>query len=261
LEYSDRGSEVEQLKKEDVTGFLGVCEDLGEKRSSVILRLLICKKYFAWARDQRLTGEDPAAAIPVPKEERKAPRFVSVAQIEALLKQPNTETPAGLRDRAVLEVIYSAGLRISEALALEIRDINFEEGFLHVRNGKGDKGRTIPVGSPAAHWLTRYLQEGRRKLLSCSCTELVFVNNSGQRMSRQLAAAAIRGYVSSAGLPGWLSAHGLRHAMASHMLSSGAGLPYIQEQLGHTCLESTRIYLAVRSDDLKNVHAATHPRG
>jgi integrase/recombinase XerD len=261
LEFSAGNCTVEEIRKDHLIGFLGSCEEAGEKRSSIILRLLICKKFFAWLKEERLIAEDPAATIPVPKEEKKAPRYVSPQQIESLLVQPDTDTPQGLRDRALLEVLYSAGLRISEALDLEVRDVDFQEGFVHVRNGKGGKARTVPVGKEALAWLTRYLEDGRRKLLSCSCTEVIFLNQYGEQLSRQSAAAAFRGYVAAAGLSSWLSPHSLRHGCAQHMLEGGARLPYLQEMLGHACMESTRIYLAVRSEELKNVHSTCHPRG
>jgi integrase/recombinase XerD len=261
LEYSNGPMEADQIRRKDLVEFLANCEEAGEKRSSIILRLLICKKFFGWLKEERLIAEDPAATIPVPKEEKKVPRYVSPQQIESLLRQPDTGTRQGLRDRALLEVVYSAGLRISEALDLEIQDVNFQEGFVHVRNGKGGKARTVPIGKEALAWLTRYLEEGRRRLLSCSCTEVIFLNQSGQQLSRQSAAAVFRGYVQSAGLPSWLSCHSLRHGCAQHMLEGGARLPYLQEMLGHACMESTRIYLAVRSEELKNVHATCHPRG
>jgi site-specific recombinase XerD len=260
LEFSGRNCEMEAVRKEDITGFLAACEEIGEKRTSIILRLLICKRFFGWLKEERIIAEDPAAGIPLPKEQRRIPRYVSVQQVESLLNQPDTGTPHGLRDRALLEVLYSAGLRISEALSLELGDIDTAADFVYVRNGKGGKPRSVPVGATAIEWLARYIAEARRKLLSCSCTQLVFVNCAGARLSRQSAAAAFRAYARSAGLPEWLSPHSLRHACATHMLSGGAGLPYIQEQLGHVCMESTRVYLAVRSEELKAVHASSHPR-
>jgi site-specific recombinase XerD len=259
LELSDRSCEVEQLKKEDVIGFLAGCEEAGEKRSSVILRLVICKKFFGWLRAEKQIAEDPAAGIPVPKERKRIPRYLSPAQVEALLSQPEIDTPCGLRDRALLELLYSAGLRISEALSMELQDIDYEHGFIYVRNGKGGKPRSVPVGVTALQWLQRYILEGRKKL-EVDCSSLVFLSRSGQQLSRQSAAAAIRSYTAVAGLPVWVCGHALRHACATHMLEGGAKLPYIQEHLGHAMLESTRIYLAVRSEELKIVHSNCHPR-
>ncbi len=168
-------------------------------------------------------------------------------------------TPWGLRDRALMQLIYSAGLRISEALDLEIPDINFEEGLIYIRNGKGGKSRTVPLGPKAAEWLQKYITEARHKLLRCSCTDLVFVTRYGERISRQTAAKAMAEYVKAANLPVWLTPHSLRHAAATHMLHGGADLIYIQELLGHERIESTQIYTLVRSTDLKSVHESCHP--
>jgi integrase/recombinase XerD len=261
LNLTTSACQAEAIGKDDLIGFLAACEEAGEKRTSIILRLTILKKFFGWLKKERIIGEEPAAAIPLPKEQKRIPRYVSSAQIDVLLQQPDVSTATGLRDRALLEVLYSAGLRISEALSLELSDIDHEQGFVYVRNGKGGKSRCIPIGAPALQWVSRYVSDARSKLLSCSCTQLVFVNHSGQRLSRQSAAAAFRAYAQSAGLAAWLSPHGLRHAAGQHMLEGGAKLPYIQEQLGHACLESTRIYLAVRSEDLKAVHSGCHPLG
>lgn len=259
LELSDRSSNLEQLKKEDLTAFLASCEEAGEKRSSVILRAMVLKKFFSWLKGEKKIAEDPAERIPVPKERKRIPKYLSLAQVESLLNQPDTTTPLGLRDRALLELLYSAGLRIGEALDLETSDIDWQQGFVLVRNGKGGRPRNVPMGNVATTWLYRYLLNGRKKLQS-DCSELVFLSRSGEKLSRQAAAAAIREYVKCAGLPAWVTAHSLRHACATHMLEGGAKLPYIQEQLGHSVLESTRIYLAVRSEELKHVHAVCHPR-
>lgn len=260
LELSDRTSEVEQLRKEDVIGFLAACEDLGEKRSSIILRLVILKKFFGWLKRERIIAADPAAEITTPKERRRIPRYLSVPQIENLLAQPDTTTPHGLRDRALLELLYSAGLRISEALSIELQDIDWQQGFVYVRNAKGGRSRCVPIGNTAAEWLQKYILEARKKM-ETDCSSLLFLSRDGKQLSRQSAAAAIRGYAATGRLPAWVTAHSLRHACATHMLEGGAGLAHIQDLLGHACVESTRIYLAVRSEELKNVHAGCHPRG
>jgi integrase/recombinase XerD len=259
LNFSDRSCELEQLKKEDLVQFLAACEEAGQKRSSVILRAMVLKKFFGWLKDEKSIAQDPAERIPVAKERKRIPKYLSPFEVESLLNQPDTTTALGLRDRALLELLYSAGLRIGEALDLQINDIDWQQGFVCVRNGKGGRPRNVPIGNVATTWLYRYLPNGRKKLQS-DCSELVFLSRSGEKLSRQAAAAAIREYVQRAGLPAWATAHSLRHACATHMLEGGAKLPYIQEQLGHAVLESTRIYLAVRSEELKNVHAVCHPR-
>jgi len=260
LMFSDRPAEVNQISKEDLMGFLASCEESGEKRSTVLLRLLTLKKFFGWLKAEKEITENPTERIPIPREIKRVPRYVSPQQIEALLSQPDLKTAWGLRDRALMELLYSAGLRISEALDLQTGDIDYEQGFVFIRNGKGGRSRAVPVGAQALEWLKRYILEGRKKL-ETDCSSLIFLSRQGERLSRQSAAAAIRAYAQLAGLPEWVKPHSLRHACATHMLEGGAKLPYIQEHLGHAVLESTRIYLAVRSDELKNVHTACHPRG
>jgi integrase/recombinase XerD len=260
LEYSGKNSEVTAIRKEDVLEFLACCEENGEKRSTTLLRLLTLKKFFGWLKGEREIAENPTERIPIPKETKRIPRYVSPAQVEAMLNKPDLKTPWGLRDRALMELIYSAGLRISEALDLQIGDINYEQGFLYIRKGKGGDPRSVPFGTQAAEWLKRYTLEGRKKLEQ-DCSSFLFLSRSGQRLSRQSAAAAIRAYARSAGLPSWLTPHSLRHAAATHMLEGGARLSYIQEMLGHKRINSTQIYMAVRSEGLKEVHAACHPRG
>lgn len=260
LETSDRETEIEQLKKEDVIGFLAACEDAGEKRSSVILRLVICKKFFGWLRSGKRISEDPTAGIPVPKQPRRIPQYVSPSQIEDLLSRIDAKTPCGSRNRALAELLYSTGLRISEALSLELGDVDADQGFVYVRNGKGGKARSVPIGATAVLWLEQYLAEGRRKL-ETDCSSLVFLSRSGKPLTRQSAAKAIRATARLAGLPSWFSPHALRHACATHMLEGGAGVAHISEQLGHSRLNSTMIYMAVRPERLKIVHTSSHPRG
>jgi integrase/recombinase XerD len=260
LEYSGKILETEAIRKEDVLEFLSGCEECGEKRSTVLLRLLTLKKFFGWLKGEREIAENPTERIPVSKETKRIPRYLSLQQIEALFDQPEINTPWGLRDRALMEVLYSAGLRISEALDLQIGDINYEQGFLYIRKGKGGNPRSVPFGTAAGQWLKRYTLEGRKKL-EVDCSSFLFLSRNGERPSRQSAAAAVRGYAAAAGLPDWFCPHSLRHACATHMLEGGARLSYIQEMLGHKRINSTQIYMAVRSEGLKEVHAAAHLRG
>lgn len=259
LEYSNSPLEVSEIRKDHLIEFLANCQENGEKNNTVALRALTLMKFFRWLKESREITTDPSERIPIPKETQRVPRYISPQQIAFLLSQPDIKTVWGLRDRALMQLIYSAGLRISEALDLRIQDLNFEEGLLYIRNGKGGKSRTVPLGANASHWLQRYLAEARKKLLRCSCNELVFVSRSGERISRQRAAKAVAEYVQGANLPRWITPHSLRHACASHMLHGGADLIYIQELLGHERIESTQIYTLVRSTDLKSVHAVCHP--
>jgi integrase/recombinase XerD len=261
LQLANVPVELREIRKEHIIGFLACCQESGEKSNTAAVRALTLIKFFRQLKEEGAIAADPTERIPIPKETQRVPRYVCPAQIDALLNEPDITTPWGLRDRALLEVIYSAGLRISEALDLELEDINTEEGFIYVRYGKGGKSRCVPMGATAAQWLCRYIAEARPGLLSTNCSALVFVSRDRQRLSRQSVSKALAHYVKSAGLPAWFSSHGLRHSAATHMLQGGAGLAYIQEMLGHARPESTRIYTLVRSEALKSVHAATHPRG
>jgi integrase/recombinase XerD len=259
LEYSGSPMEADQIRKDHLVAFLAGCEENGEKANTVAVRALTLIKFFRWLKGEGAIREDPSERIPIPKERQRIPRYVSPAEVEALLSQPDTETVCGLRDRALMEVLYSSGLRISEALDLEIEDIDYSEGFIYVKRGKGGKSRAVPMSQTAGEWLTRYMLQGRSKV-EVDCSRLVFLSCDGRRLSRQSAAKAFRQYVQSAGLPGWLSPHSLRHACATHMLHNRADLASIQQLLGHARPESTRIYTLVRCQDLKAVHTACHPR-
>ncbi len=260
LEHSNGPTEISEIRKEHLVEFLANCEQNGEKNNTVAVRALTLIKFFRWLKESRQIASDPSERIPIPKEQTRIPRYISPEQIDALLAQPDLTVPWGLRDRALMQVLYSAGLRISEALDLELQDLNFEEGFIYVRKGKGGKSRNVPLGATAAQWLQRYIAEARRKLLRCSCTDLVFLSRSGERLCRQSAGKAIAEYVRSADLPAWISCHCFRHAAATHMLQGGAALTYIQQFLGHARPASTQIYTLVRAQDLKAVHASCHPR-
>ena len=259
LEYSNSPGEIAEIRKDHLIEFLANCEENGEKNNTVALRALTLIKFFRWLKESREITTDPSERIPIPKETQRVPRYISPQQIAALLAQPDVKTPWGLRDRALMQLIYSAGLRISEALDLQLPDVNFEESLTYIRNGKGGKSRTVPLGANASHWLQLYLTEARKRLLRCRCSELVFVSRLGERISRQRAAKAVAEYAKAAKLPVWLTPHSLRHACATHMLHGGADLIYIQELLGHERIESTQIYTLVRSTDLKSVHETCHP--
>jgi integrase/recombinase XerD len=260
LDYSGKSQEVDAIRKEDVLQFLADCENIGEARSTILLRLLTLKKFFGWLKEEREIAVNPTERIPIPREQKRIPRYVPPTRIEALLNQPDLSTSWGLRDRALMELIYSAGLRISEALDLEEGDIDYEQGFVYIRKGKGGDPRCIPIGKTSTEWLKRHAAEARRKL-ERDCNSFLFFSRNGERLSRQSAAAAIRAYAKIAGLPEWFTPHSLRHACATHMLEGGARLSYIQEMLGHNRINSTQIYMAVRSEGLKEVHCASHPRG
>ena len=202
---------------------------------------------------------DPSAHLTHPRLQRGLPKSISASQVEALLATPDTNSTLGLRDRAMLEVLYASGLRISELVSLQLRQVNLRQGVVRVV-GKGNKERLVPLGETAIHWVEGYLDEARPLLLSQSATVL-FPSRRGRQMTRQTFWHAIKKYASQAGLPQDTSPHTLRHAFATHLVDNGADLRAVQMMLGHSDLSTTQIYTHVAQQRLQNLVQQHHPRG
>jgi integrase/recombinase XerD len=191
----------------------------------------------------------------------RIPKTLSENQVEALLKQPPVHTPRGLRDRAMLEVLYATGLRVSELVSIGVMEISLSDGVLRVVQGKGGKDRLVPLGAEAAHWITTYLNEARPVLLGPRTSPAMFVTARGMPMTRQSFWLLIKKYAVLAGVRTPLSPHVLRHAFATHLLNHGADLRVVQMLLGHADISTTQIYTHVARERLKSLHAQHHPRG
>ncbi|MDF2143361.1 site-specific tyrosine recombinase XerD [Knoellia sp. p5-6-4] len=207
------------------------------------------------------TAQDPAGAVSPPRPPARLPKAISVEDVERLLAAAGVgDTPASLRDRALLEVLYGAGARISEAVGLDVDDVDAAEGVVRLF-GKGGKERVVPLGSYAAEALSAYLVRGRPALASKGRgTPAIFLNQRGGRLSRQSAWAALRAAAERAGLSGHLSPHTLRHSFATHLLDGGADVRVVQELLGHASVTTTQIYTMVTVQRLREVYAQSHPR-
>ncbi len=230
-----------------------------QARSSA--RWLSCVRgfYRHQVRKGRL-GTDPSAAIEMPKLPRGLPGTLSEAQVRALLTAPDTDDPLGLRDRAMLELLYASGLRISELVNLTLTSVNVRQGVLRIV-GKGDKERLVPVGQEALAWLERYLESVRPVLVQGRPTGALFPSRRGRPMTRQTFWHAVKRYASRAGIRQDISPHTLRHAFATHLLNHGADLRAVQMMLGHADLSTTQIYTHVAQTRLKQLHSTHHPRG
>ncbi len=205
--------------------------------------------------------QDPTALIQRPKTPRKLPRTLAESEVEALLAAPDVDTPLGLRDRAMLELMYGAGLRVSELTGLLRAEVNLRQGALRV-TGKGGKDRVLPVGEEAVHWLDRYLLQSRPLLAGGRVREHLFLTRRGTAMSRQLFWQGLKRLALAAGIDAArVTPHGLRHAFATHLLNHGADLRSLQMLLGHASLSTTQIYTAVAKERLQQLHARHHPRG
>jgi integrase/recombinase XerD len=223
-------------------------------------RLTVFKRYFRWALRERRIAADPTLRLGSAKQPMRVPKGLSEAQVEALLAAPDVETPLGLRDRTMLELMYASGLRVSELVTLRSVHLSLSEGALRV-TGKGTKERLVPFGEEAHAWVTRYLAEARGEILGGQASEALFVTRRGGPMTRQMFWKLIKAHALRGGVQVPLSPHTLRHAFATHLLNHGADLRAVQMLLGHADISTTTIYTHVARERLKQLHAAHHPRG
>jgi len=217
------------------------------------------KTWFKWLSREHHILANPAADLDLPRQPKRLPRSVpSVQEVEAILREAEPTSPQGLRDRALLEVLYATGLRRMELPGVGVYDVDLTRGLLWVRHGKGRRERVVPLGERAGAWLDKYLTEARPELLAAD-TDALFVTDYGEPVSPEYVAAKVKRHMGFAGVDKPGATHLLRHACATHMLEGGADIRFIQEMLGHANLETTEIYTHVSIDKLIAVHKATHP--
>jgi integrase/recombinase XerD len=230
------------------------------KSTSANRRLTVLKRYFRWAVRERLVPADPTLKLQPAKQSMRNIKTLSEAQVEALLAAPDVDTPLGLRDRTMLELVYASGLRVSELVTLKTFNISMSEHVLRIL-GKGSKERLVPFGEVAAQWIRRYLADARPAILGGQQTEDFFVTQRGSGMTRLRFWLIVKEQAFVAGITAPLSPHTLRHAFATHLLNHGADLRAVQMLLGHADISTTTIYTHVARERLKVLHAQHHPRG
>ena len=234
------------------------------KATSANRRLTVFRRFFHWALREGLIHTDPTLKLLAAKQPLRVPKTLSEAQVEALLAAPDVHDPLGLRDRAMLELMYASGLRVSELVELKTLHVSLNESVLRVL-GKGSKERLVPYGQIAGEWLARYLQHGRPALLQGRQSDALFVTSAGPKagtgMSRVMFWSLVKRYAVQGGITAPLSPHTLRHAFATHLLNHGADLRAVQMLLGHADISTTTIYTHVARERLKTLHAQHHPRG
>ena len=234
------------------------------KATSANRRLTVFRRFFHWALREALVRADPTLKLLAAKQALRVPKTLSEAQVEALLAAPDANDPLGLRDRAMLELMYASGLRVSELVELKTLHVSLNESVLRVL-GKGSKERLVPYGQIAGEWLERYLQQARADLLQGRQSDALFVTSAGPKagtgMSRVMFWNLVKRYAVQAGITTPLSPHTLRHAFATHLLNHGADLRAVQMLLGHADISTTTIYTHVARERLKTLHAQHHPRG
>ena len=234
------------------------------KATSANRRLTVFKRYYRWALRERIVEVDPTLRMLAAKQALRVPKTLSEEQVDALLSAPDTHTALGLRDKAMLELLYASGLRVTELVKLKTLHVSLNEGVLRIM-GKGSKERLVPFGDVARDSLTDYMQNARGALLGAKQTDDLFVTTSGPKagtaMSRIMFWQLIKKYAVLSGITAPLSPHTLRHAFATHLLNHGADLRSVQVLLGHADISTTTIYTHVARERLKNLHAKHHPRG
>ena len=256
-----QGIALTQAGRAHILRYLGARGARGIAARSNARLLSTLRRYHAARQKQGAGGEDPTALLDSPKLPRSLPKAPGERDVDALLGAPDVSTPLGLRDRALLELMYACGLRVSELVTLPLAALNLRQGVLRVA-GKGGRERLVPVGAVALEWIERYLREARPRLASVRRSEALLLTRRGTGMTRQMAWTLIKRHARAAGIPVQrISPHVLRHAFATHLLNHGADLRAVQMLLGHASLSTTQIYTLVAREGLKRLHARHHPRG
>lgn len=253
-------SDVIQAQTLDLQAFLAERVEGGYKATSSARLLSAMRRFFQYLYREKRRSDDPSAVLASPKLPQRLPKDLSEAQVEALLQAPCVDQPLELRDKAMLEVLYATGLRVSELVGLGISDVGLRQGVVRVV-GKGDKERLVPLGEEAVYWLEQYLEHGRPWLLNGQTLDVLFPSNRARKMTRQTFWHRIKHYAVLASIDSEkLSPHVLRHAFATHLLNHGADLRVVQMLLGHSDLSTTQIYTHVATARLKQLHQQHHPR-
>jgi len=252
--------EMSKVSKLDIRAFLLVLKRQGLSTRSVVRNLAAIRSFFRFLIQEGILDANPIEELESPKIERKLPEILTLKEVEQLLGQPNSQTPLGIRDRTMLEVLYATGMRVSELTKLPVQQVNLEGGYVLVF-GKGSKERIIPLGSEAMKWIALYLNSARERLAKRKESPSLFINRSGRGMSRQQFWKNIKAYGRRAGIRKRISPHLLRHSFASHLLEGGADLRSVQLMLGHADISTTQIYTHVTGERLKKIHQRYHPRG
>jgi integrase/recombinase XerD len=255
-----RGIDLEAIDRRELEAFVRSQMAAGQAPRSVARMVACVRGFYKFVTIEKKLAHNPAEDLRAPRAWAALPKFLSLEEVDRLLAQPDVGTPRGLRDKALIEVLYATGLRVSELIALRDGDLNLEDGYLTCI-GKGDKQRMVPLGQEAIDWVRRYIREGRPALLKKKTSPWLFVNaRDGGALSRVGFWKVLKAYGTQAGISRELSPHVLRHSFATHLLDRGADLRMIQVMLGHADLSTTQIYTHVLEARLKAVYDKYHPR-
>lgn len=261
LEYL-RENEIpsfKQVNKEVIVNYMQSEKNNNKANSSILRSVSSLRKFFQYLAQKKIIEKDPMLLIDTPKKKQHLPQVLTKEEVEKLLRSPNTGQVLGLRDRAMLELMYATGLRISEIINLKLEDLHLTMGTLQTL-GKGHKERIVPVGDEAIKWVNRYLEEARPKLLKQKRSNYLFLNFHGNNLTRQGVWKNLKAEVRKAGIQKNITPHTLRHSFATHILENGADLRIVQELLGHADISTTQIYTHLSNKQLADIYNRAHPR-
>jgi integrase/recombinase XerD len=258
--FSMKKKRPDEITQSDVVSFMALLSSGGISTRSAARGLAAIRGFHKYLLTDGLAQTDPTVNLETPRGWKRLPKTLSSADVDLLLDQPDASTLIGLRDKAMLEMIYATGLRVSELVGLRMPDVNLERGFLVVM-GKGSKERAVPMGETAIAAVRAYLARARQGLLKGKDSEMLFISSQRRGMTRQMFWERIRFYTEKAGIGKKVSPHTLRHSFATHLLDNGADLRAVQAMLGHSDISTTQIYTHVSRERLKKIHEKYHPRG
>ncbi len=258
--YAMREKQPEGITPADVRAFLAGLSDAGLAAPSIARNLAAVRGFHKFLQIDGLAQSDPTVNVETPRGWKRLPKTLSTLEVDALLVQPDQSTLLGLRDKAMLELLYATGLRVSELVGLRLQDVNLERGFLVVM-GKGSKERAVPLGETAMDAVRSYLKRARPLLLKSGASESLFLSARRRGITRQMFWERIKLHARAAGIVSSISPHTLRHCFATHLLDNGADLRAVQAMLGHSDISTTQIYTHVSRERLRQIHEKHHPRG
>lgn len=256
---SDRGiREVRDIREIDLEGYLDYMERENFASSTISRSVASMRAFFQYLFKERKIGKDPTDNLKPPKVEKKMPEILTVEEVDNLLKQPDLTTPKGIRDKAMLELLYATGMRVSELIHLKTQDVNLQFGYVVCH--ENGKERIIPIGNVSRDALLLYMEKARKVFVKDSSETALFTNCSGKAMSRQGFWKVLKSYADDAGIKRDITPHTLRHSFAVHMLQNGADIKSVQEMLGHSDISTTQVYLSMNMSKMRDVYMKAHPR-
>ena len=250
---------LDKVEEKDLEKYIKELNDNGFKSATVSRNIASLKAFFHYLNNEGVLNNDPTKSLKSPKIEKKIPEILTTDEVFALLEQPSGDSPKEIRDKAMLELLYATGIRVSELINLEVSDVNLKTSSILCRDGS--KSRTIPYGKKAKDALTRYLEGAREAIVDNKESTILFANCSGQKMSRQGFWKLIKHYAKKAGIESDITPHTLRHSFAAHLVENGADLRSVQEMLGHSDISTTQIYANMSHSHIREVYNRAHPRG